>query len=79
MLSELRNRLRQQPLKAEASTAVEAPEQGASTQEMMAWEHTTPAELYATKSHLSSVESEWREKIYQQLLKVMDQSLATGP
>src|SRR3990167_9313258 len=75
MLSELRNRLRQQPLKAEASTAVEAPEQGASTQEMMAWEHTTPAELYATKSHLSSVESEWREKIYQQLLKVMDLSL----
>src|SRR3990167_2601815 len=75
MLSELRNRLRQQPLKAEASTAVEAPEQGASTQEMMAWEHTTPAELYATKSHLSSVEAEWREKIYQQLLKVMDLSL----
>ena len=75
MLSELRNRLRQQPLKAEASTAVEAPEQGAATQEMMAWEHTTPAELYATKSHLSSVESEWREKIYQQLLKVMDLSL----
>ncbi|WP_339460499.1 CpaF family protein [Pseudomonas sp. EA_105y_Pfl2_R69] len=75
MLSELRNRLRQQPLKTEASTAVEAPEQGAAAQEMMAWEHSTPAELYATKSHLSSVESEWREKIYQQLLKVMDLSL----
>jgi pilus assembly protein CpaF len=42
---------------------------------MMAWEHSTPAELYATKSHLSSVESEWREKVYQQLLKVMDLSL----
>ena len=75
MLSELRNRLRQQPVKAEASTAVETLEPGAAVQELMAWEHSTPAELYATKSHLSSVESEWREKIYQQLLKVMDLSL----
>ena len=75
MLSELRNRLRQQPLKAEAASAVATPEQGAVAQEVMAWEHSTPAELYATKSHLSSVESEWREKIYQQLLKVMDLSL----
>ena len=75
MLSELRNRLRQQPLKAEAASAVATPEQGAAAQEVMAWEHSTPAELYATKSHLSSVESEWREKIYQQLLKVMDLSL----
>ena len=75
MLSELRNRLRQQPLKTETASAVATPEQGAAAQEVMAWEHSTPAELYATKSHLSSVESEWREKIYQQLLKVMDLSL----
>lgn len=75
MLSELRNRLRQQPSKVAVVTSDEAPEQGTAAQELMAWEHSTPAELYATKSHLSVVESEWREKIYQQLLKVMDLSL----
>jgi pilus assembly protein CpaF len=75
MLSELRNRLRQQPANTPASPSVAAQEQGEPVQEQMAWELSTPAELYATKSHLSSVESEWREKIYQQLLKVMDLSL----
>jgi pilus assembly protein CpaF len=75
MLSELRNRLRQQPTNTPASPAATAQEQGETAQEQMAWEHSTPAELYATKSHLSAVESEWREKIYQQLLKVMDLSL----
>jgi pilus assembly protein CpaF len=72
MLSEFRNRLRQQPIKAVATPPAEGIEP---TQEAMAWEHITPAELYETKSHLSPVETEWREKIYQQLLKVMDLSL----
>ena len=75
MLSEFRNRLRQQPIKAVATPAVESKKQGEPDKVMMAWEHVTPSELYETKSHLSPVETEWREKIYQQLLKVMDLSL----
>ncbi|MDA7085782.1 CpaF family protein [Pseudomonas sp. SA3-5] len=75
MLSEFRNRLRQQPVKAVAMPPVESKTQGEPDKAMMAWEHITPAELYETKSHLSPVETEWREKIYQQLLKVMDLSL----
>ncbi|MDP3978193.1 MAG: CpaF family protein [Pseudomonas sp.] len=75
MLSEFRNRLRQQPIKAVAPAPAEPTGEGAPGQEMMAWEHITPDELYETKTHLSPVETEWREKIYQQLLKVMDLSL----
>ena len=75
MLSEFRNRLRQQPLKAVTPAPAEPTGEGAPGQEMMAWEHITPDELYETKTHLSPVETEWREKIYQQLLKVMDLSL----
>jgi len=75
MLSEFRNRLRQQPIKAVATPLAECTQQDEPDKAMMAWEHVTPAELYETKSHLSPVETEWREKIYQQLLKVMDLSL----
>ncbi|MCG4453526.1 CpaF family protein [Pseudomonas sp. MMS21-TM103] len=75
MLSEFRNRLRQQPIKAVVTPSVESKTQGEPGKAMMAWEHITPAELYETKSHLNPVETEWREKIYQQLLKVMDLSL----
>ncbi len=75
MLSEFRNRLRQQSIKAVAPTPAESAGEGSPGQDLMAWEHSTPAELYATKTHLSPVETEWREKIYQQLLKVMDLSL----
>ncbi|EJM72029.1 Flp pilus assembly protein, ATPase CpaF [Pseudomonas sp. GM49] len=41
----------------------------------MAWERAAPDVLYETKSQVTPVEAEWREKIYQQLLKVMDLSL----
>jgi pilus assembly protein CpaF len=41
----------------------------------MAWERAIPDVLYETKSQVTPVEAEWREKIYQQLLKVMDLSL----
>jgi pilus assembly protein CpaF len=75
MLNELRNRLRQQPLKAVETKSVESSTPGEPGRDVMAWEHSTPAELYETKTHLSPVELEWREKIYQQLLKVMDLSL----
>ncbi|SDH86145.1 pilus assembly protein CpaF [Pseudomonas benzenivorans] len=75
MLSEFRNRLRQQPIKAVETTPAEPTGKGTPDKDMMAWEHSTPAELYETKTHLSLVEAEWREKIYQQLLKVMDLSL----
>jgi len=75
MLSEFRNRLRQQPAKPTAATPAEQNANGAPAEAMLAWEHSVPAELYETKTHLSPVETEWREKIYQQLLKVMDLSL----
>ena len=42
---------------------------------MMAWEASVPDVVYETRTKLSSMEAEWREKIYQQLLKVMDLSL----
>ncbi|MGQ7957823.1 CpaF family protein [Pseudomonas sp. SP16.1] len=75
MLNELRNRLRQQPLKAVEASSAEPGTRGETAPDLMAWEHSAPAELYETKTHLSPVEAEWREKIYQQLLKVMDLSL----
>lgn len=43
--------------------------------EGLAWETSVPSELYETRTNLSPVESEWRERVYQQLLKVMDLSL----
>lgn len=71
MLSEFRNRLRQQPApatsKAPLAEVVESP--------VMAWEVSTPSEVYETRTQLNPVECEWREKVYQQLLKVMDLSL----
>jgi len=75
MLSEFRNRLRQQPGKPGAATPVEQDANGAPAEAMLAWEHSAPSELYETKSQLTSMEIEWRERIYQQLLKVMDLSL----
>lgn len=51
MLSEFRNRLRQQPIKAVATPPVESKKQGEPDKVMMAWEHVTPSELYETKSH----------------------------
>ena len=72
MLSEFRNRLRQQA----ARDSEQAREQASEGQPgVMAWEHSAPAEVYETRTQLNPVECEWREKIYQQLLKVMDLSL----
>ncbi|WP_347900449.1 CpaF family protein [Pseudomonas purpurea] len=76
MLSDFRNRLRQQSGKS-------APADGQGTQTdsedcvsvLMAWEAAIPDVLYETRTKLNQVETEWREKIYQQLLKVMDLSL----
>ena len=76
MLSEFRNRLRQQPAKTAATAALESHATGeAGADAPMAWENSAPDALYETKSRLSPMEAEWREKIYQQLLKVMDLSL----
>ena len=74
MLSEFRNRLRQQPAKNSKAGAQEAFADGAAAAPM-AWEGSAPDTLYETRSRLNPMESEWREKIYQQLLKVMDLSL----
>lgn len=71
MLSEFRNRLRLQPAPAASKTpAAEVAEPN-----VMAWEVSTPSEVYETRTQLNPVECEWREKVYQQLLKVMDLSL----
>ncbi|MEX6502725.1 CpaF family protein [Pseudomonas zhanjiangensis] len=75
MLSEFRNRLRQQPLKAVEAAPANPAGEIEPNQQRMAWEDLAPSELYETKSHLSAVETEWREKVYQKLLKVMDLSL----
>ncbi len=72
MLSEFRSRLQRAARPAaEAATPAPAPDavQG------MAWEAETPEQPYQTRSQLSPLESDWRERIYQLLLKVMDLSL----
>ncbi|VXB94382.1 Pilus assembly protein CpaF [Pseudomonas sp. 8AS] len=71
MLSEFRNRLRLQP----APAASKAPAAEVAEPHVMAWEVSTPSEVYETRTQLNPVECEWREKVYQQLLKVMDLSL----
>ena len=73
MLSEFRNRLRQQPDRKAAAARQDAPAEPAAAP--MAWEASAPDPLYETRTQLNPLESEWREKIYQQLLKVMDLSL----
>jgi pilus assembly protein CpaF len=70
MLSDFRNRLRQQPAKAKA-----AAEPAESQPSVMPWELMAPSEVFETRTQLNATECEWREKIYQQLLKVMDLSL----
>ncbi|HJR27717.1 MAG TPA: CpaF family protein [Pseudomonas sp.] len=76
MISDFRNRLRKQSGKpASSSTAQPGDELLDPAEELMAWERATPDVLYETRSQVTPVEAEWREKIYQQLLKVMDLSL----
>ncbi|MHC5198381.1 CpaF family protein [Pseudomonas frederiksbergensis] len=76
MISDFRNRLRKQSGKTAASSAAQlGDDQLDPAEELMAWERATPDVLYETRSQVTPVEAEWREKIYQQLLKVMDLSL----
>ncbi|PTR29705.1 CpaF family protein [Pseudomonas sp. GV085] len=76
MISDFRNRLRKQSAKSASSQANQpGDDQLDPAEEVMAWERATPDVLYETKSQVTPVEAEWREKIYQQLLKVMDLSL----
>ena len=76
MLSDFRNRLRQQVGKLAPVEGLGVPVEGADCSSvMMAWEASVPDVVYETRTKLSSMEAEWREKIYQQLLKVMDLSL----
>ncbi len=75
MFGELRNRLRQgaqpvQPAAASPSTA-----DLVRTREAMSWEAVAPTETYTTRTQLNAIESEWRERVYEQMLKVMDLSL----
>ncbi|EJM50439.1 MULTISPECIES: CpaF family protein [Pseudomonas] len=76
MISDFRNRLRKQAGKPAPSSAGQPGDDLLDpAEEIMAWERATPDVLYETKSQVTPVEAEWREKIYQQLLKVMDLSL----
>lgn len=76
MLSDFRNRLRQQANNQATADKPAAPANSQDcTQVLMAWETTAPEVIYETRSKLNPVESEWKEKTYQQLLKVMDLSL----
>jgi pilus assembly protein CpaF len=76
MLSEFRNRLRQQPAKGKPTNPQEAQAMSEDSASVpMAWEACAADILYETRTHLNPMETEWREKIYQQLLKVMDLSL----
>lgn len=76
MISDFRNRLRKQSAKPASSPASQPGDDLPDlAEEIMAWERATPDVLYETKSQVTPVEAEWREKIYQQLLKVMDLSL----
>ncbi|QXH60757.1 CpaF family protein [Pseudomonas azerbaijanorientalis] len=76
MISDFRNRLRKQSGKPASSPANQPGDDLPDpAEEIMAWERATPDVLYETKSQVTPVEAEWREKIYQQLLKVMDLSL----
>ena len=76
MISDFRNRLRKQSAKPASSSATpldgDLPDP---VDELMAWEHAIPDVMYETRTQVTPVEAEWREKIYQQLLKVMDLSL----
>lgn len=76
MISDFRNRLRKQSGKPAPSSAGQPGDDLLDpAEEVMAWERAAPDVLYETKSQVTPVEAEWREKIYQQLLKVMDLSL----
>ena len=74
MLNELRNRLRQSPQKSAAVPAT-ANETSSPQREALAWEEAVPLNNYSTRTQLNPLEVEWREKVYEQLLKIMDLSL----
>lgn len=78
MLNDFRNRLRKQTGTPEAASP---PMQSGGVKDaaeaLMAWEQAAPDVLFETRTQVTQVEAEWREKTYQQLLKVMDLSCST--
>ena len=73
MFNELRNRLRQP---AQKGAAQPANGEGAGKEHsLLSWEEPAPEEVYNTRTQLNPLEVEWRSKVYEQLLKVMDLSL----
>ncbi|MDH4873838.1 CpaF family protein [Pseudomonas sp. BN515] len=75
MFSEFRNRLRQPAARKAGADQPQEVGEGEQATGLMAWEVCAPDQPYETRTHLSAVEAEWRERTYQQLLKVMDLSL----
>jgi len=74
MFNELRSRLRQPSQKGGTSQTANG-EAAAKEQTMLSWEEAAPEEAYNTRTQLNPLEVEWRGKVYEQLLKVMDLSL----
>lgn len=63
MISDFRNRLRKQPGKIGASMAAQPGDgQSDSAEALMAWEHAVPDVPYETRTQVTPVEAEWREK-----------------
>ncbi|WP_312360225.1 CpaF family protein [Stutzerimonas balearica] len=73
MLSEFRSRLQRARPTTEAAAAT--PPEALVATLGMPWEAEAPEDRYETRSQLGGLECEWRERIYQLLLKVMDLSL----
>ncbi|WP_217474556.1 CpaF family protein [Stutzerimonas stutzeri] len=73
MLSELRNRL--QAGKKTSTRQAEPRPTADPADSGMAWELPAAESVYETRSQLNTTDTEWRERIYEQLLKVMDLSL----
>lgn len=74
MFNELRNRLRQPSPKGGNSQPV-SNEAASKEHSLLSWEEPAPESVYNTRTQLNPLEVEWRGRVYEQLLKVMDLSL----
>ncbi|KIQ59234.1 hypothetical protein RL74_11550, partial [Pseudomonas fluorescens] len=63
MISDFRTRLRKQPAKPGPSS-VHGDSLAEPAEALMAWEQAVPDVLYETRTQVTPVEAEWREKIY---------------
>ncbi|SDT29288.1 CpaF family protein [Pseudomonas oryzae] len=74
MFNELRNRLRQPSQKSGAAQPASS-EAASKEHSLLSWEEPAPESVYNTRTQLNPLEVEWRGRVYEQLLKVMDLAL----